>query len=91
MACVGEESDELDALRKRRFDEFAGLLETVHEPAEDSDHAKNDLVLGSKNTDWAFRWSVAHCCLHARRVAARRISCLFPYPVDSFRMLSFPR
>lgn len=65
VACVGEEPEKLDTLRKRRFGEFTGLLESVHKPAEDPDHAKNYLVLGSKNLHRTFRLFAVHVDLHA--------------------------
>ena len=64
VARVGEESDEFDALRKRRFGEFTGLFESVHKPGENPDHAKNDLVLGSKDRHRTFRLFAVHIDLH---------------------------
>jgi hypothetical protein len=64
VARVGEEPEKLDALRKRRFGEFTGLLESVHELAQNPDHTKNDLVLGSKDLHRTFRLFAVHVNLH---------------------------
>ncbi|MEK7326215.1 MAG: hypothetical protein AAB217_13245 [Chloroflexota bacterium] len=72
VARVGEESDEFDALRKRGFGEFTGLFESVHEPAENSDHAKDDLVLGSKNRHRTFRMFAIHIDLQAGATALKK-------------------
>ena len=60
-----EEPDEFDALRERRFGEFAGLFKPVHEPGENPDHAENDLVLGLQDRHRTFRLFAVHIDLDA--------------------------